>query len=162
MRMVPKIIKLFALSILLVGCVPSQEPPPPSQVVSKDPFSIRAQGEDGILMELSGNSRGHFSGAESAFDLRFVNQGQSTWMGEFCLQLVDLSGVVTTFEQSEFSLEPGEALSNPIHLVMPEDLAEGAYGLGLVVTERWANITTIYLGEGTDGAVGPWAEPVCP
>lgn len=164
LRIVPKsiwlFVLLFATGISLARCVGSQEFPP--QNLSRDPFSIRSQGEDGVLMELSGNSRGHVPGGESAFDLRLVNQGQVTWSGEYCVQLVDKSGVLTTFEQSDFSLEPGEALLQPLRLIFSNDLPEGAYGLGLVISERWANITTIYLGDGMDQAAGPWVEPVCP
>jgi uncharacterized membrane protein len=151
---------LYLTGMLLTACTAPQDTPPP--VSSRDPFSLRAEGEDGILLELSGNSRGHVPGSESAFDMRLVNRGQATWMGEYCLQLVDGSGVITTFEQGDFSLEPGEALSNPVRVVMPEEVEEGAYGLGVVITDRMSSTTTIYLGQDMGRSAGPYAEPVCP
>jgi hypothetical protein len=154
------IMLVFVAGILLAGCTLPQEPGP--QTISKNPFSLRMQGEDGKLLELSGNSRGHMPGSEAAFDIRLVNQGLSTWRGEYCVQLVDESGVVSTFEQNEFNLESGEALFKPLRIMIPDDLAEGVYGLGIDIPERWTSTTTIYLGNVTDRSAGPFAEPDCP
>jgi hypothetical protein len=151
---------LLVTGLFLTACTGIQETPLP--VISRDPFSLRIDSEDGTLLEMSGNSRGHVPGGESAFDFRLVNRGQETWAGEYCIQLVDESGVVTTFEQRDFSLAPGEAHSNPLRVVLPEDLAEGAYGLGVAIPDRWSSTTTIHVGDRTVESVGPFASPLCP
>jgi hypothetical protein len=153
------ILILSATGLLLLGCTQPVEAP---VMISRNPFSLRTEGEDGIFVEWSGNSAGHAPGGESAFDIRLVNQGDQTWSGEYCFQLLDMDEVVTTFEQSGFSLEPGDALSTPIWVLFPEELVEGSYGLALVITDRMASTVTIYLGDTLDEASGPWALPVCP
>jgi hypothetical protein len=150
---------LSATALLLIGCTPPAEAP---GMISRNPFSLRTEGEDGIFVEWSGNSAGHAPGGESAFEIRLVNRGDQTWSGEYCFQLLDMDEVLTTFEQSEFNLEPGDVFSTPLWVLFPEELVEGSYGLALVITERMASTVTIYLGDTLDEASGPWALPVCP
>jgi hypothetical protein len=153
------ILILSATGLLLIGCTQPAEAP---IMISRNPFSLRTEGEDGIFVEWSGNSAGHDPGGESAFDIRLVNQGDQTWSGEYCFQLLDMDEVVITFEQSGFSLTPGDAISTPIWVLFPDELVEGSYGLALVITDRMASTVTIYLGDTLDEASGPWALPVCP
>jgi hypothetical protein len=150
---------LSATALLLTGCTQPAEAP---VMISRNPFSLRSVGEDGIFVEWSGNSAGHAPGSESAFEIRLVNQGDQTWSGEYCFQLLDMDEVLTTFEQSDFNLEPGDTLSTPLWVLFPEELVEGSYGLALVITERMASTVTIYIGDTLDEPSGPWAFPVCP
>jgi hypothetical protein len=154
---------VFMLVWLIFGLLLSAcEQPAQVPDISLDPFSARAEGEDGLLVEWSGNSRGHLPGGESRFNLQMVNNGQDPWNGNYCFLLVDLEGVVATFEQANFSLQPGEGQSTVLQTNFPADLAEGPYGMALIIPERMANTVTIYVGDSHGQIAGPWPQVECP
>jgi hypothetical protein len=150
----------LSFGLLFAGCsLPTQDP----GILPPDPFSARAEGEDGIVVEWSGNSRGHLPGGESEFDLQMVNMSEQPWSGEYCFQLVDLHGVVETYKQANFSLLPGEGFSTKIQTNFSEELAEAPYGLMLIIPGRLANTVTIYVGNSHGQTAGPWpTQAECP
>ena len=148
----------LTFGLLLSSCAQLAQVPD----IPPDPFSARAEGEDGLLVEWSGDSRGHRPGGESWFDLQMVNNSQHPWSGEYCFLLVDLEGVLATFEQANFSLQPGEGFSTTLRTNFPADLAEGPYGMMLIIPGRLANTVTIYVGDSHGQSAGPWAQAECP
>jgi hypothetical protein len=152
------ILVCLTFGLLLSGCVQATQVPD----IPPDPFSARAEGEDGLLVEWSGNSRGHRPGGESLFDLQMVNNSQDPWTGEYCFLLVDLEGVVETFEQANFSLQPGEGFSTTLRTNFPANLADRPYGMMLIIPGRLANTVTIYVGDSHRQSAGPWPQAECP
>ena len=152
-------IALFILGLLFAGCVQTSQ----DQDLPVDPFSARVEGDDGILVTWNGNSRGYHPGSDSTFNLEMSNTGQEAWRGEYCLILLDKNGVVTTFGQGDFNLQPGEGFSTSVQARFPEDLSESPYGLTLVIPGRLENSVTIYVGDARDKSVGGWpAQARCP
>jgi len=151
---------LVALSLIVDGCagptnVQEQEGSP------TNPFSSRMEGGEGTVLEWSGYAEGHQPGQESEFGLMMHNGSHNSWQGRYCVQLVDRHGVVATLTEEGFSLQPGESWSRQVPVRFPDALAEGAYGLALIVPGRLSNVTTIQVGKGSDSYGGPWPEPAC-
>jgi hypothetical protein len=151
---------LVALSLIVDGCagptnVQEQEGSP------TNPFSSRMEDEEGTIVEWNGYTQGHQSGKASTVGLELYNGSQDTWPGSFCIQLLDRHSVVATLTQERFSLQPGESWSRQVPVRFPDALAEGAYGLALIIPGRLSNVTTIQVGKGSDSYGGPWPEPVC-
>jgi hypothetical protein len=119
------------------------------------------EGGEGIVVEWSGYAHGHQPGEEATFELALRNQGQDVWKGRSCIQLLDRHSVATTLTQEAFSLQPGEGLTRQVPIRFPDDLAEGTYGLALIIPGRLSSVTTIQVGNEGDTYVGPWPEPVC-
>jgi hypothetical protein len=157
-KMVGLTLVWLAFGLLLSGCAQPAEAPG----ASPDPFSARVEGEDGLLIEWSGDSRGHRPGGEAHFDLQMVNNSQDLWGGEYCFLLVDLEGAVAAFDQANFSLQPGEGYSTILRTNFPADLVEGPYGLMLIIPGRLANTVTIYVGDSHGQSAGPWPGAECP
>lgn len=127
-----------------------------------DPFTARMNGGEGIVVELKGYAHGHQAGGEAHFELALRNDGDDAWQGRYCLVLVDQNGPVATFAADSFSLQPGAGDARTIDTRLPESLADGCYGLALVLPDRLASVTTVTVGEG-DGPCGePWPAPECP
>ena len=152
-------IALIVVGCLLAGCAQKIQ----DQDLPVDPFSTRVEGEDGILVAWNGNSHGHRPGSEARFDFSFSNNSPETWTGEYCLLLLNTDGVVTTFGQADFSLQPGEGDSTSLQTNFPEDLVESPYGLALVIPGRLENTVTIYVGGARGESVATWPAQVgCP
>jgi hypothetical protein len=153
------VLTAVALVLIVVGCagptkVQGQEGNP------TDPFSSRMEGRDGTIVEWSGYAQGHRPGKESAFELTLYNGSQEPWQGRYCLQLLDRHAAAATFTLEGFSLQPGESWFRQVPI--RDDLAEGAYGLALIIPGRLSSVTTIQVGEESESYGGPWPEPVCP
>jgi hypothetical protein len=151
---------LVALSLIVDGCagptnVQEQEGSP------TNPFSSRMEDEEGTIVEWNGYTQGHQSGKASTVGLELYNGSRDAWSGRFCIQLLDRHSVVATLTQERFSLQPGESWSRQVPVRFPDALAEGAYGLALIIPGRLSNVTTIQVGNGSDSHGGPWPETVC-
>ena len=127
-----------------------------------DPFSSRMEGGEGIVVEWSGYAHGHQPGEEVTFELVLRNEGQDVWRGRSCIRLLDRHSVAITLIQEVFSLQPGESWTRQVPIRFPDDLAEGTYGLALIIPGCLSSVTTIQVGNEGDTYVGPWPEPVCP
>ncbi len=154
------VLTVVALALMVVGCAGptkarGQEGNP------TDPFSSRMEGREGTVTEWSGYAQGHRPGEESTFELTLVNESQETWSGLYCMQLLDRDDVVATLIKAGFSLQPGESWSRQVPVRFPDGLAEGAYGLALIIPGRLSNVTTIQVGEESEAYGGPWPEPDC-
>jgi hypothetical protein len=129
------VLLLIVTALLATGCrAPTRGPQIPTSAV-REPFSARAESQDGAIIAWSGYSAGYKPGMGAAFDITVKNQTDRTWHGRYCLQL--LAGqshrVVASLEQREFTVEPGIGFSHVITVSLPTDLSEGAYGLSLAV-----------------------------
>ena len=149
-----------ALALLIAGCAaPTKKNEQGGNLT--DPFTSRIEGENGIVVEWSGDTHGHQSGEESAFELVLRNGSQNVWQGRFCIQLLDCQSVVASLKRGEFSLQPGEYWATQALIHFPDGLAEDAYGLALVIPGRLSNVVTIQVGSGTGAHSGSWSEPTC-
>lgn len=129
------VLHLVITALLAAGCgaptggqqIPTRE--------TREPFSARAESEDGSIVAWSGYTEGYEPGAEAEFDINIENETDQTWRGRYCLQLLDreLPKVIATLEQQAFTLEPGVGFSDTIMVRFPEGLGEGTYGLSLAV-----------------------------
>jgi hypothetical protein len=161
---------LLGLALLLSSCAPANQPsiraleqPAQTQtLVNPDPFVTTMQGEDGILVELRGDTRGHLPGAVSTFLLDVHNETGETWEGSYCLQLVDRTGVVETLAAEAFSLQSEQGFGTLLNARFPEDLSEEAYGLTLIFPDRFETVTKVYVGENMTADGGPWPQGACP
>lgn len=120
----------------------------------RDPFTTRSVGEDGIVVGWSGYTEGYQPDPglyeRYSVDLSLKNESDSEWRGRLCLFLLDGQGVVADLGQQDLTLDPGAAMGMPHALRFPTDLAEGAYGLTLVVHKPegpFANVVTIHIGD---------------
>jgi hypothetical protein len=123
----------------------------------RDPFSARCESEDGIVVEWSGYTEGYQPGYQpeqhDEVYLHFENESDERWKAKYCIQLLDSQDVVATLGQREFVLDPGAAMGTPHVLDFPGELAEGAYGLALVVHRpqgSMVNNVTIRIGDTDD------------
>jgi hypothetical protein len=154
------LLTVVALALIVVGCAgltsaQGQEGNP------TDPFSNRMGSGEGTVVEWSGYAQGHRPGEESTFELTLHNEGQETWSGLYCVQLLARDDVVATLVQAGFSLQPGQSWSRQVPIRFPDGLAEGAYGLALTVPGRLSSVTTIQVGEESEAYGGPWPESAC-
>ena len=106
--------------------------------------------EEGTIVEWSGYAQGHRPGKESAFELIMYSGSQDPWQGRYCIQLLDRHSVVATLMQEGFSLQPGESGSRQVPIRFPDGLAEGAYGLTLIIPGPLSSVTTIQVGKESD------------
>jgi hypothetical protein len=143
----------LSFGLLLTGCAQTALQP---DVSPTDPFSLRTEAGEGIVVEWSGNSRGHRPGSESVFDFQMVNNGQQPWSGEYCFQLVDKNGLVENFNQANYNLETGQGFSTQLRFSFSEDLQEKPYALVLIIPEQLASLVTIYVGDSHNQTAGPW------
>lgn len=161
---------LFMLILLLSGCAPASPsantapalPLNSAQVENPDPFITSMKGEEGIFVELRGDTRGHLPGKSSTFLLDVHNETGTTWQARYCVQLLDREGVVETLAENQFSLQTAEGFGTLLNLEFPERLEEDAYGLSLAIPGRLEAVTTIYVGEKVAASGGPWPPTDCP
>ena len=138
---------LAVVVLLAAGCAG----PTPTQEVPQ-PFSARTESEDGAIVAWSGSTTRYEPGTEATFDLSIQNETGQPWQGRYCLLL--LAGrshqVIATLEQRPCTLQPGVGFSNSLTVRFPTDLAEGAYGLTLVVRRPdgpMVDLVPIQVGE---------------
>jgi hypothetical protein len=151
---------VIALPLIIAAC--ASPPEVQGQETNRiNPFSSQMEGGDGTVVEWSGYAQGHRPGKESAFELMIYNGSQDTRQGRYCIQLLDRHSVVATLIQEGFSVQPGESWSRQVPVRFQDGLAEGAYGLALIIPGRLSIVTTIHVGKVSDSYGGPWPEPVC-
>jgi hypothetical protein len=126
---------LTIAALLAAGCEASIGAPQTPTRDTREPFSARAEREDGAIVAWRGYTEGYEPGAQAEFDITIKNETDRTWDGRYCLQLLDrqLPKVIATLEQRAFTLEPGVGFSDIITVRFPDILDEGAYGLSLAV-----------------------------
>ena len=146
------VVVLIIVALLFTACSTSV-----SDTKMRDPFSARSVGEDGIVVEWSGYTEGYQPnpGPDDRYtvDLSFKNESDTEWRGRVCFSLLDGQDVVAELGQREFVLDPGAAMGTPHVLSFPAELAQGAYGLTLVVHKPEGpivNTVTIRIGDTTE------------
>lgn len=133
-----------------------------AEVELVQPFTVRVLGYPTSTMEFSGNTRGHRPGEESTFVLTLQNDSGTVWEWWYCVELLSRESVVAELARQEFVLQDGESRTEELEIYFPEYLEADAYGLAIVVPERFGSTKTIYVGEGVDEVEGAsWADPRC-
>jgi len=146
------VLLLTITALLAAGCVaPTSGLQTPTRE-ERERFSARRESEDGAIVACSGYTEGYKPGAEAEFDITIKNETDQTWLGRYCLQLLDRQWpkVIVTLEQRTFTLEPGVGFSDTITVRFPEGLSEGAYGLSLPVRRpggSMVDLVPIQIGE---------------
>jgi hypothetical protein len=143
---------LAIVALLVSGCSAPASGPQITTQETHEPFSARAESEDGAIVAWSGYTEGYQSGVEAEFDITIKNETDQTWRGRYCLQLLDgqLPMVITTLDQREFTLQRGMGFSDDITVRFPEGLDKGAYGLSLAVrrpADPMVDLVSIQIGE---------------
>ncbi len=136
-----------------------------SEAGPRDPFTLRFNGPQ--VVELTGLAHGHRAGEMARFELTLRNDGSrpaaggggERWQERCCLVLVDHKEVRATLAALNIDLAPGAAESRVVQARLPADLAEGCYGLALVLPQR---VSTVTLTVGNaEPCAGGWAAPAC-
>lgn len=142
---------LLVLPVLMAtGCQNTSERSP-------DPFTTSYfLNAEGRAFSISGNSAGHKPGEGSEFQLKLDNSaGNSSWQGEYRILLVDEKGVVKTVTEEQFDLAAGTSEQKPVTVEFPQGF-EGPIGLGIAIRQQALTVTTLWVGEKTEGQAGPW------
>jgi hypothetical protein len=163
------ILGLLVFVLLSSGCMPAAFVPTMTpaadgvQLFPSNEFYEKMEGEDGILIEFRGFSRGFYPGDEAAYQFEAHNLGSTAWSPRYCLLLLSEEGIAANLEAGEFTLQPGEGFGSQIIVEFPEDLLPGSYGLAFTIPDRTSLVTTIQIGAGEfETPPGFWPEPVCP
>jgi hypothetical protein len=130
------VLLLAIAALTIAGCgAPTSGSQTPTEETAPEPFSARAESEDGTIVAWSGYTEGYEPGAEATFDITIQNETDQSWEGRYCLQLLDrqLPKVVATLEQRAFTLDSGVGFSDEITVQFPGEMGEGTYGLSLAV-----------------------------
>lgn len=117
--------------------------------------------DDGSLIELTGNTAGHAGGDQSDFSVLFRNGDGSNggeWASVYCVVLMDRNAPLMSGGDS-FAIPEGLQVENQLQLVLPPGLAEGAYGLAIVVPDHGSVSQTIWVGDEGDETGISWPVP---
>jgi len=113
--------------------------------------------------ELTGYTDGFMPGNTYEFELTIRNDTEEPWQGKYCLFLVDEKEIVLEMGGDSFNLLQAGSLTRTVSMAVPEDFADGAYGLKLVIPDRGASVTTIRIGENPPQPAGPFLDVnACP
>ena len=113
--------------------------------------------------ELTGYTDGFMPGNTYEFELTIRTDIEEPWQGNYCLFLVDEKEIVLELGGDSFNLSGAGSFTRTVSMAVPEDFADGAYGLTLVIPDRGASVTTIRIGENVPQARGSFFEVTsCP
>ncbi|MEX0760947.1 MAG: hypothetical protein WD208_09930 [Dehalococcoidia bacterium] len=128
-------------------------------------FTASETFDDGSLIELTGNTAGHAGGDQSDFSVLFRNGDGSgedveagEWASVYCVVLMDSDAPMMSGGDS-FAIPEGLQVENQLQLVLPPGLAEGAYGLAIVVPDHGSVSQTIWVGDEGDETGASWPVP---
>jgi hypothetical protein len=135
------------------GCSAFSVPEIKPTELPREPFSARAESEDGTIVEWSGFVNGYRAGEPAEFEISIQNNSEQNWKGRLCLNLIGGKAAPTIFtlHQREFNLQPGMGFSDTLSARLPEDLSEGSYGLSTVVRRPagpLVDVVNIQIGTG--------------
>ena len=141
------------LSLSVMACSAQPQPAKPY-----NPFTF------GIgYVELTGYTDGFMPGNTYEFELTIRNDTEEPWQGKYCLFLVDEKEIVMKMGGDSFNLLQAGSLTRTFSMAVPDDIADGAYGLTLVIPDRGASVTTIRIGENPPQPAGPFLDVTsCP
>jgi hypothetical protein len=150
-RFVERGIPNLILLVLVATACGSSEATPTDEV--RERFSARRESETGLIVAWQGYTEGYQPGEEAIFGVTFTNETEQTWRGRFCLQLLQRQGshvTVASLEQRPFTLQSDLGFSTDLVVKFPAHLADGAYGLSLVVRSPqgpMVDLVPIQVGE---------------
>lgn len=143
------------LVLTLMGCGSAEGEGDQASVSLQDPFCSRWSLGEGFICQITGYSVGHVAGHESEFKVTLENPTRETWHDSFCVLLVDKKGILETLAKQQFHLEPSGMVEEIVRMEPSGDL-NGPYGLVLLIPGQGAQVTTIWIGESSQGNAGPW------
>lgn len=151
---------LIATGVVAYGCQPTsvEKPIPP------DPFTTTWYlGEGQRTVTFSGDSAGHIAGQHSDFELRLDNNSpDERWQDEYCIFLTDDSSIILEIAHAPFDISPSGSFHTSVPVTFPGEL-DGPYGMSVLIPDRVAMVTTIWIGEETPVSAGPWPDiRTCP
>jgi hypothetical protein len=138
-----------------------QAPPAPLPL-NPNLFSMRVEGEDGRMVELSGPSSNLQPGGEVFYQLSIYNGGEDLWQDSYCLVLTGTEGIVALLDDDDFSLAPADGINTNLPVTFPEELEQSLYALSFIIKDRWSSLNTVYFINDTHEPVGPWPNVECP
>ena len=153
-RFVERAVPILILFVLVATACGSLDATPTDQV--RERFSARRESATGLIVAWQGYNEGYQPGEEASFGIRFTNETEQTWRGRFCLQLLQRQGphvAVASLEQRPFTLQSDLGFSTDLVVEFPADMADGAYGLSLVVRSPqgpMVDLVPIQVGETAD------------
>ncbi|MBN1857561.1 MAG: hypothetical protein JW846_11510 [Dehalococcoidia bacterium] len=154
-------VTVLMMTISVLGTVGNHE----SARIPPDPFTTTwSSGRDGRTYSISGDSAGHAACKPSEFQLTLDNSsGDDSWRGSYCILLVDREETVKEIAHEQFDVPVGQTLQKLVSVTFPSDVVKGPIGLCVVIPQRGATVTTLWVGEKRTGFVEPWhAMTNCP
>ena len=128
------------------------------------PFEVQYMLGEGHRIGFSGDAAGHTPGESSEFVISLINTGTKVWNDRYFIQLVDEISVVETLHEAQITVGPADSEVFPVKINFPADLEKKAYGLAILIPNRMAAVTNIYVGLTYHSipATTTWAEPEVP
>jgi hypothetical protein len=152
---------LLAASACVLPFVQQQQPPPPLHA-NPGSFISTLTGDDGMRIELRGQSSGFKPGDQTTYLLDVYNGTFQKWETNFCMLLVDEAGIISTLQEDSLSLNPQESTTRVLEVAYPADLSETSYGLMLIFPDRFSTHQTVSFGGSDRHSAGPWPMVSCP
>jgi hypothetical protein len=159
---------LIAIPVLILlaasACVLPfiQQQPPPPLPPNPDSFISTITGDDGMRIELRGQSSGFKPGDRTTYLLDVYNGTYQKWETNFCMLLVDEAGIISTLQEDSLSLNPKESTAQVLEIAFPADLSETTYGLMLIFPDRFSTHQAVSFGGSDRHSAGPWPMVSCP
>jgi hypothetical protein len=154
------------LAFFITGCevfMPAREIQAlPALPLNPNIFTMRIEGEDGRMVELSGPSSNLQPGDSVAYQLSIYNGGNDLWQDSYCLVLSDAEGIAALLDEGDFSLAPTDGINTHLPITFPEDLKPTPYALFFIIKDRWSTLNTVYFINDTHEPIGPWPMVECP
>lgn len=146
---------LIATGVVAYGC----QPTPVEKPIPPDPFTATWYlGEGQRTFTFSGDSAGHIAGQHSDFELRLDNNSpDERWQDEYCIFLTDDSSIILEIVHAPFDISPSGSFHTSVPVTFPGEL-DGPYGMSVLIPDRVAMVTTIWIGEETPVSAGPWPD----
>ena len=144
---------LLSLSLIFVAlwaaCAPRV-----GDDATRDPFRSRTSIEEGLAVTFEGLAQGHSRGSVSTFRLQLTNPTPDIIDVSYCLLLIG-GGFSSQLLFERRSLDPVSSVAVEIVVLIPEQIAPGAYELGLVLPDQMYLGTTIYVESGPGSPLPP-------
>lgn|GEM_PF-3318914 len=100
--------------------------------------------ENGLTITFEGLAQGHTRSSVSTFRLQLTNPTPRVIDSAYCLLLIG-GGFSNQLLFESRSLEPASSISVEIVALIPQQIAPGAYELGLLIPGQMYLVTTIYV-----------------
>ena len=125
--------------VLWTACAPQA-----GDYATRGPFRARSSTENGLTITFEGLAQGHTRSSVSTFRLQLTNPTPCVIDSAYCLLLIG-GGFSNQLLFDSRSLEPASSISVEIVVLIPQQIAPGAYEFGLLLPGQMYLGTTIYV-----------------